>query len=353
MVRKIRSRKLLDRGTEGAKVGASGTGVHELVPLATAPLLAEEWKACEAMEREFYLARDAILAFRDLARPAFSRWVQATFAESLASLADLEQKGGELLCLISAVNTYAQRTGCNKREAYAHVTRTLTGSALLAEARARLQPAGQSQNPLFSGSLPEAVEARMEELLGGSRLLLELEPSNGESADPNRLKQLFRDLARVLHPDLNRKLSPREENLWHEAKAAYQAGRIEALEAVAANLEGRGETIVLKTGSLSQLRALRAELDLRLQEARQLLAELEKNPAWKFPLGKKNERKMAKLEKLLRSEMERATDRASTSCSSSERQIARWKMTGSPAPRSTHKKDPPPQLSLFGGPSVM
>ncbi len=96
-----------------------------------------------------------------------------------------------------------------------------------------------------------------------------------------RIKEIYRRLVRQLHPDLNRKQTARERELWHEMQAAYRDRDLERLEAVSGRLE------VGLNGASSSLPVqiiLRMVRDLRdaLKGLRGALNTARKSPAWNF-----------------------------------------------------------------------
>lgn len=79
--------------------------------------------------------------------------------------------------------------------------------------------------------LQEAEKALMNQVMEvekGKQLLTNLE-SPERSAE---LRQLFRQMAKHLHPDVNYSLTEEQVKLWHLAKEAYQRGDVEKLRAL-------------------------------------------------------------------------------------------------------------------------
>ncbi len=85
-----------------------------------------------------------------------------------------------------------------------------------------------------------------------------------DPADSAQLKQLFRSLARRLHPDLNPGAGEGSAGLWHEVVDAYEAGDLAKLQALA-----------IVAGQKSPQMQPPAGLDGLREEHRRLVASLE------------------------------------------------------------------------------
>ncbi len=95
-----------------------------------------------------------------------------------------------------------------------------------------------------------------------------------------RLKELYRRLVRRLHPDLRADGSAVVSALWHEVQEAYAAGDVARMEILLALSDI--ETRRTADQPLSQIRALRSELERSIRALRQILREAEAEDAWNF-----------------------------------------------------------------------
>ena len=84
---------------------------------------------------------------------------------------------------------------------------------------------------LVATELANAESQIMEQvaIVEGSKYLLSHLDSPSRSVE---LRNLFRQLAKQLHPDVNGELSPEQQQLWHLVKDAYQYGDLEKLKAI-------------------------------------------------------------------------------------------------------------------------
>jgi hypothetical protein len=116
---------------------------------------------------------------------------------------------------------------------------------------------------LVSEELQEAEKAIISQVMEvekGKQLLTNLE-SPERSAE---LRQIFRQMAKHLHPDVNQSLSKEQVQLWHLAKDAYQRGDVEKLRALKVVYE---KELMKAEDALSRLTD--EELGLRLSVLRE------------------------------------------------------------------------------------
>jgi hypothetical protein len=95
-----------------------------------------------------------------------------------------------------------------------------------------------------------------------------------------RIKELYRRLVRRLHPDLRADGSAAVSGLWHEVQEAYGAGDVARMEILLALSDI--ETRRTVSQSLSQMHAVRAELERALRALEKSLLEAGGEDAWNF-----------------------------------------------------------------------
>ena len=102
-----------------------------------------------------------------------------------------------------------------------------------------------------------------------------------ESPSVSRLKDIYRQLVRRLHPDARTDAKQGVGALWHEVQEAYAKGdldRLERLFALSEMTDGEAGTAT----SLSQLGAALQELRRSIRAMLQSLSGAKKDVAWKF-----------------------------------------------------------------------
>jgi hypothetical protein len=96
-----------------------------------------------------------------------------------------------------------------------------------------------------------------------------------------RLKELYRTLVRRLHPDVRADGDPNVTAVWHEVQVAYAAGDEARLETLLAFTDVRENRAGSHT-TLSQWRAVIAELKAAINAVRRSLRLARRDRAWNF-----------------------------------------------------------------------
>lgn len=135
------------------------------------------------------------------------------------------------------------------------------------EARSRINPSC----PLTKERMTHRLEGEEE---------VEVEVEAGRKVDA-RVKELYRILVRRLHPDLRADASATVSALWHEVQEAYAASDVARMEILLALSDIESNHLGNQT-SVSQMRAVLAELERALRALEKSLLEAEGEDAWNF-----------------------------------------------------------------------
>ena len=138
---------------------------------------------------------------------------------------------------------------------------------------------------------------------GGQRAAAAKTPE-AESPSISRLKDIYRQLVRRLHPDARTDAKDGVGSLWHEVQEAYEKGDLERLERLFALCEVTEGEVGAGT-SLSQMRAALQELQRSIQAMLRSLSAAKKDIAWKFSETTDQSDLRARIERDLRADRER------------------------------------------------
>lgn len=298
------------------------TGALWLVLVDDAPLRAEAAAQCRGRFQRLKIAREQWHRFERHDQPAFERWRATTFGPQLTELREAKERLAELDRLITEVETEAFFMNCSRKIAYQRIMVR------------RLVTAERGNDPHFSNDDPEhdseddftaEIDDLMKEEMFRDFLADEMQtdpdeipdpvyaalfeqfkamhfgPSASEDAPPPgtrfaaddvaaaanpgslpaRLKELYRQLVRRLHPDARNDAGPETMHLWHEVQDAYVAGDLERMEMLQALIDIHEDTIGRQT-PLARLREAMREIARSLRALEKSLKAARKTPAWDF-----------------------------------------------------------------------
>jgi hypothetical protein len=238
-------------------------------------------------------ARRELSRFQEADVPQFSRWLNSQFGASLTELRELSQKISANEDLIFQVENEVVFGAGSHARAYQRVMDFRENPPAPAP-----EFDGNHHNgagPEFGGN-PFAGEAEafaefLNEAFG------DFPPDDGTDGNPFepafgaraatpaansvRVKDLYRKLVRLLHPDTQAEMTAQKTEWWHQAQAAYDAGDAEQLEVILTLCEiGASGTTATTTASL--LHRITAQLKRTLREIKRQLRSHRKELAWNF-----------------------------------------------------------------------
>jgi len=361
-----------------------------LVVIDQEPLRKSAASECSQALTQLEKARAEWRRFDREDRPAFERWMAATFGRLLTRIREVEAKVREKEIFIAEVEMEMMFGG---RGGY--------GAAYQRVVNHHLAPQKEAENfeegppPQDGGGWPgeepdggedeEELDPFEEELLFEQfarmcmginpdrlsdreydRLLKEFrenvlkkgktgrqqQPRDSEfsSAPPRavkpeeaRIKELYRLLVRRLHPDLRADRDAEVSHFWHDVQEAYGQGNVERLEMLLALTDLQSNAAGDQT-SLFQMRSVLAELRRAFRALQRSLGQARKDPAWKFAALENRQQVRAGIQRKL----ERELSGNEADLAELEGQIARWKAAAERAkspkrkPVPQQRKPPPP-----------
>lgn len=291
------------------------------MPLDQGPLRRKAVSECGREMARMEKLRVEWKRFENEDKPAFARWMAATFGALLSELREQESKLREKEALIFEVEEEMFFRGTrNHRAAYAAVMRRRTSPPPPMRADAGNPPpdagdAGDFQNPFFDEGSEFEQHLLFEDFL---RAVLGIEPDRmsekkydamfedfkakilgqGSPEPPPRkrqrerppepvkpeqarIKEIYRLLVRRLHPDTRADKDTEISALWHEVQEAYGTGNLERLEMLLALTDIRSNAAGEHT-SLSQMRAVLRELRRSFNALKRSLGSAKRELAWNF-----------------------------------------------------------------------
>jgi hypothetical protein len=279
-------------------------------------------------------------------KPAFARWRAREFGALLSTARETEEQIRDAQILVHEVEMEMRRIFQDPHSAYqqvmfrrAHPDEVTTAEAESSRARdgSRRKVSDFEKEALFQEWLKSALgtnpdkmdddayttsfEAFKSHMFRGApeeplpanhrprqnRQKIEEEDENQVRPIDGRVRDLYRRLVRRLHPDLRADGSTAVSALWHEVQEAYAASDVARLEILLALSDIEANRLADQT--LSQLHAVRAELQRSLWALEKSLREAEGEDAWDFArLGPSADLRM-RVERQLKSDLAARTQR--------------------------------------------
>lgn len=304
---------LFDRNGEllRKKVPSGGAGVKQvqLILIDSERLRREELKAyhasCQALDRE----TRKLKSYEEDEVPAFRSWLQSTFAEDLAKLAESTAVVRDFHHLIEDVERYVAWKGVSRRIAldviesarldgrYSSLWDELEKEEAAARAKVEAHEGfddddwdfgdfGPEFDPrdFFSAFFDDAHDNDRRQ--SGGRAGASSGRTHADAEDKpadDYIKSLYRKLVRALHPDANTGLPADKAQLWHEVQDAYTWRDVSRLERLYQRVVTSGDDIVnLQAAPIRDLRSLRRAIEANLKRLRRRTREAQRDIAWGF-----------------------------------------------------------------------
>jgi hypothetical protein len=297
------------------------TGTLWLVLVDDAPLREEAAAQCRRRFQRLKVAREEWHRFERHDQPAFERWRAATFGPQLTELREAKDRLAALDRLITEVETEAFFMNCSRKIAYQRImARRLVTAEHGNDAHFSDDDREHHSEDDFTGEIDDLTKEEMfwdflsEEMqtdpdeipdpvyaaLFEQFKTMYFEPSASDETPPPRpgfafddvataapaslparLKDLYRQLVRRLHPDARNNAGPETMHLWHEVQEAYATGDVERMEMLQALTDIHEDTIGRHT-PLARLREAKGEIQRSLRSLEKSLKAARKTLAWDF-----------------------------------------------------------------------
>lgn len=223
--------------------------------------------AYQRLRRQIQHLRTGLETFEGRDRPAWDTWMATHFRDQTRRIDALQEELTRLAARLQAANQLALSGDFPSRQAaYAEILRQEQDDPAAESATAGREPATEP-DLLLESILHQLFQEGL---------------ATGQAETPP-VKQLYRNLAKRLHPDHNPAGGALEEELWRETQLAYQARDARTLEII--ELRHRLESGAPPAPSDSEpLRALVFAWTEVRDTLREELRAAQHTPAWGFAL---------------------------------------------------------------------
>lgn len=319
------------------------------------PIRQSATKEMQTLYSKMQNLRGKIEEFESKDRPAFTRWLRTEFSDQLKDLADLQDRLGDAEDLANEVQMVRFALGCSYYDAYVNAMERRRKGLSFEESFGTDDESEDNENFDSSESSCGSRSEKKSSEKSTEGESFEMHDSEDDSDDQaadkkssdqnfwskikssaksagQSIKARYRQLARLLHPDL-RGSDPWTKELWERTQAAYSEGNDQELEQLlvlakvaTGNSSGDSSVWDLRKGVLflkKSVRELRSEISVMSQDM-----------AWGF-IGLKDR---TRLRRKISYDLEYQHDEALVRLENLEAQLARWSVP--PARRSRTRPSP-------------
>ena len=227
--------------------------------------------------RDLDLVRAEAERFESEDKPQYAKWLNANFGALLTEIRELHDKLFHAQQLVDEVQQeFVLGNYRSILKAYKNVMHR------------RDHPEEVEQEEKLSEEEESAFRKACDEIFGEEdESYAGREPDESRNGpripiakQSSRVKDLYRKLVRLLHPDKGAKRTAKEVEWWHLTQEAYQTGNIEQLELILTlvEIEEKGSN----EASVSVLAQLTAEFKKSLKALKRRIATFKKDIAWNF-----------------------------------------------------------------------
>lgn len=298
-------RKGLTSGSQGKE--SKRFASRELVLLDQAALRKKAASECSRQMARLEKAKGEWKRYETEDKAHFDQWMAATFGSVLSRLRELKSVIAEKEMLIEEVEMEVYfGMARSERAAYADVRNRRDNPPPPYEPPPRGNAAKEAdaadfddiseleQEILFQsfieaamGMFPDCMtKAEYEKMFAEFKAKMsdkgrEAPQSEPPTPEQGRLKELYRQLVRRLHPDTRDENAADVSALWHEVQDAYSTGNIERLETLLALTDLQANTTGEHT-SMSQMKSVLTELRRSFNALQRNLRQAKNGLAWNF-----------------------------------------------------------------------
>lgn len=264
------------------RVAPPAEGAWSVVLVDSSAIRRKARRDYEKVLRDLDVAKAETERFENEDKPQFAKWLSANFGALLTEMRELQEKLFHAQDLVNEVQQefyFGNYRSINK--AYQNVMhRRNHPEPVEAESK---EVEGEAEEEQFRREFEEVfgrIEEEFWERTGGNPADSRRSHEKLPQTQGSRLKDQYRKLVRLLHPDKGAKRSAKEIEWWHQTQEAYESGNLEQLELILTlvEMENKGT----KEASVSALSQLTLEFKKSLKALKRKIGDFKKDIAWNF-----------------------------------------------------------------------
>lgn len=289
--------------------------VGGLIALDTAKVRDQALDVLQRAEQAFNELDQRLKEFESVEVQAFERWKYDRLGPWLSDLARVTQELDEADYHLAMAERESLRTGKPLWQAFESWQRKQERrKQRQAVADAEPNPEPDDRKAFFDALRKAAKGSPLGDLAEALGLDTDPLPFDDEEAGLPRnraghapadvkpdVRNLYRKLCRLLHPDAAGTLSAEQGEIWHQVQEAYAARDAARLDTLLARVE-HGVASAARPRTVAEIRSLAQHFRQAQAKLRSLLTDARRHPAWQF--RKRDVANLARLEREFRRDIE-------------------------------------------------
>jgi hypothetical protein len=278
------------------------TGCRSLIVIDQKPIRKKALAEFRRAQKALLKNRQELSHHLNVVRPSYLHWITGIAGEKMEKVATLQNQLRERAIFLDRIEQWVYEEFLPPRQAYAFANQEYEEAKNQADLGNREEgaPNFESSDEDLEDPFDEEVifEKRFEEMAsfteGGrprkkrDRREFDFIESHKKEKE-QKIKNLYRQMARMLHPDTGLQSNGSSRELWSEVAAAYQANDLETLEMLSVSVQVISDPQARTVGifDLNRLSRFLIGQSRRINQEIKLLSR--QNPAWKFESKDRNE----------------------------------------------------------------
>lgn len=280
-----------------------------LLVIDSAPIRKKARSDYDRVLRQLNLARGDLERFEAQDRPAYLRWLHRHFGPALTELREAHHQLLTKRALLFEIESEAFCCGISLVEAYRQMMRRTEKArgGGNSERTGTGEENGSGDDAGAGGPDPDdpfdpfrAGTDHQQDSQQWSRSGFEAREI--ERNRTRRIKELYRALARRLHPDSHKGTNEQKLEWWHQARAAYESNDVDQLEMILTLCDLAERGAAAET-SVSLLKRVTAQLRSSLRSLKRQLVRCKGDPAWEFSRRSDLKRLASQMQEMLAGEL--------------------------------------------------
>ena len=291
-------------------------GFYALIRLDISLVKEELLRKWKKAERDFEKQQKEWDAYCNEDRPAYEKWLHATFGSRLTELRELHEQVSRKSWFIEQLECLSDLSGKTPRKLYLELQKKTKNGMSIHDAMVEYVNEfnaydDDDEDLEEEDDLKEEFDRIFEELDEEDgdlkeefgKIFEEFEDIFGDkkkAADRNpetrnqqaRIKDIYRKLCFKLHPDTGCDFNAENSRLWHQIQEAYQKNDLDSLLAIQASLDMKQDPMAGHI-SCTQILAVINNFKNGLRSVRTLVRNARQDSSWGFLAWSDKERKAA------------------------------------------------------------